>query len=160
MRQFDSFSFKEIDYKYTYSDDIFFNFSEYAIEKQYSKELGYIKDIQNYRDNWDSYKGKAPKEDSILLSIDFLSSFTRTLKNLSISYNNHFPEFCLAGDGILGLEWDYAKNANLFARFYSSDKIEYILTENNQKHTTKEMKGADFIEFCKEKLEEGSKMAS
>ncbi len=151
MRSFDNYNqtvYQMIQYK-----DFFSDFKAYEIDVKYSKELNYIQEIQNYEDNWDSYDGKMPKKNSILFSIDFLSNFADTVKNLDVPYNDHFPEFCLAGDGILGLEWDYAKNANLFARVYSPNKIDCILTENDQKRHLKEMKGADFIEMCKRKLQ-------
>lgn len=127
------------------------SFIEHDIDVMYSKEFEYLKEVGEYKDGWDSYDGKAPDELSIRYSINFLSSFANELKKSNIL--SHFPEFCLAPDGVLGFEWDYAKDANLFARIYSPDKIEYVLTENNNKQSLKEIKSAAFIEMCKEKLQ-------
>lgn len=127
------------------------SFIEHEIEIRYSKEFEYLKEIGGYKKGWDSYNGEVPNEKSIRSSINFLSSFTNELKKSNTL--SHFPEFCLASDGILGLEWDYAKDSNLFARIYSPDKIEYSLTEKNNKQSLKETNSADFIEMCKEKLQ-------
>ena len=124
---------------------------EHKIKVQSSKEFKYLKEIKRYKENWDSYDGKIPNKMSVQCSIDFLSFFTNELKKSNIS--SHFPEFCLAPDGILGFEWNYTKNANLFARIYSPDRIEYILTENNNKQLLKKVKNAAFIKMCKEKLQ-------
>ena len=127
------------------------SFIEHDIDIQYSKEVEYLKEVDGYKKGWDSYEGKIADKDSIRSSIDVLSSFATELKALKIL--SSFPEFCLASDGILGLEWDYAKNANLFARIYSRNKIEYRLTENNNKQPLKETNSANFIGMCKEKLQ-------
>ena len=124
------------------------SFIEHEIEVRYSTELEYLKKIRGYKEGWDSYNGKAPNEESIRSSITFLSSFTTELEKSNIL--SHFPEFCLAPDGVLGLEWDYAKDSNLFARIYSKDRIEYSLTEKNKKQPLKETNREDFIEMCKE----------
>lgn len=150
MMDFDS-KFNPIGvYKQSY-DWIKPSFIEYDIDVMYSKEFEYLKEVGEYKEGWDSYSGKAPNEQTIRYSINFLSSFTNELKKSNIL--SHFPEFYLAPDGILGFEWDYAKDANLFARIYSPDKIEYVLTDNNNKQSRKEIKSAAFIEMCKEKLQ-------
>ena len=136
---------------YEQSYDWIPSFMEHEIEVQYSKEFEYLKEVGGYKEGWDSYDGKIPSEESIRYSIDFLSSFANELKKSNIV--SHFPEFCLAPDGVLGFEWDYAKDANLFARIHSPDKIEYVLTKNNNKQSFKEVKSAEFIEMCKEKLQ-------
>ena len=136
---------------YEQSYDWMPSFMEHEIEAQYSKEFEYLKEVGGYKEGWDSYNGKVPSEESIRYSINFLSSFANELKKSNTLF--HFPEFCLASDGILGFEWDYAKDANLFARIHSPDKIEYVLTENNNKQSLKEIKSAAFIEMCKEKLQ-------
>ena len=102
------------------SDWIKPSFIEYEIEARYSKEFEYLKEVGRYKEGWDSYNGKVANRDSILSSIDVLSSFTNELKTSNTLSN--FPEFCLAPDGILGFEWDYAKDSNLFARIHSLDK--------------------------------------
>lgn len=127
------------------------SFIDYGIQVKYSKEFEYLKEVGRYKEGWDSYDGKVADKDSILSSIDVLSSLTNELK--ASNTLSAFPEFCLAPDGILGFEWDYAKDANLFARIYSPDKIEYSLTEKNNKQSPKETNSADFIEMCKEKLQ-------
>ena len=150
MVNFDSLNSANIGYEQS-SDWIKPSFLEHEIEVQYSKEFEYLKEVGGYKEGWDSYDGKIPSEVSIRYSIDFLSSFANELKKSNIL--SHFPEFCLAPDGVLGFEWDYAKDANLFARIYSPDKIEYVLTENNNKQSLREIKSAAFIEMCKEKLQ-------
>ena len=115
------------------------------------KNLSILKKVGGYKEGWDSYNGKVADKDSILSSINVLSSFTNELKASNTLSN--FPEFCLAPDGILGFEWDYAKDSNLFARIHSLDKIEYVLTENNNKQSPKEIKSEEFVEMCKEKLQ-------
>ena len=117
----------------------------------YSKEFKYLKEVSGYQAGWDSYGGRPPDKQSIQCSISLLTSFAHELKESRILSN--FPEFCLSPDGILGFEWEYAKNANLFARIYSSDKIEYTITENNKVHLPKEMKSAEFFEMCKKKIQ-------
>lgn len=126
------------------------SFIGHDIEVRYSTEFEYLKRIREYKEGWDSYNGKAPNKSSVESSIGLLSSFTVELKKLNTL--SHFPEFCLAPDGVLGLEWDYAKDSNLFARIYSTDKIEYSLTEKNNNQPPQEINSEDFIEMCKEKL--------
>ena len=133
------------------------SYIEYAIETKYSKEFRYLQEVRNYTKGWDSYDGKPPNKQSIIHSVYFLSSFTNELRKSNIV--SHFPEFCLAPDGILGFEWDYAENAHLFARIYSADKIEYTLKENNCEQPPKEIKNEDFIEMCKEKLYQYNQVA-
>lgn len=150
MVNFDSLNSINIGYEQSY-DWIKPSFLEHEIDVRYSKEFEYLKEVGGYKEGWDSYDGKIADKNSILSSIEVLSSFTNELK-ISNTLSD-FPEFCLAPDGILGFEWDYAKDANLFARIYSPDKIEYVLTENNNKQSLKEIKNAAFIEMCKEKLQ-------
>lgn len=133
------------------SDWIKPSFMEHEIEVRYSEEFEYLKKIRGYKEGWDSYNGQVPDKGSILSSIDVLSSLTNELKISNTL--SHFPEFCLAPDGILGFEWDYAKDSNLFARIHSLDKIEYVLTENNNKQSPKKINIAYFIEMCREKLQ-------
>ena len=95
---------------------------EHRIEDMYSKEFNYLKEVSEYQAGWDSYAGKIPDKQSVQCSISLLSAFTRELKESRIF--SDLPEFCLAPDGVLGFEWDYAQNANLFARIYSPNKIE------------------------------------
>ena len=128
------------------------SFLEHNIAFNYSKEVEYFKEIQDYKTGWDSYDGYIPKPESIQGGIDFLASFTKELKKTNILLST-FPEFCLASDGILGFEWDYAKNSNLFARIYTSQKIECILTTNNKKQPPQEITSEKLIEICKEKLQ-------
>lgn len=129
------------------------SFIEHEIDILYSRELKYLTtEIKEYKEGWDSYDGKTPIKESIEYSIQFICYLTKKLKE-SNTLSPHFPEFCLAPDGVLGFEWDYAKDANLFARIHSSDKIECILTENNNKQISKEIKSEEFIELCKEKLQ-------
>ncbi len=137
---------------YEQRNDLIPSFIEHKIDTQYSKEFKYLTGVREYGEGWDSYNGKTPIEKSIEYSIKFISSFTEKLKE-SKTLLSHFPEFCLASDGILGFEWDYAKDSNLFARIYEPNKIECILTENNNKQPPKEINSADFIEMCKEKLQ-------
>ena len=122
------------------------------IEFRYSKEIEYLKKVKNYKKAWDSYNGEIPKPKSLQASIDFLSSFTKELKKSTLLLSS-FPEFFLAPDGILGFEWDYGKNSNLFARIYKHNKIEYILTENNKKQALKETNIENLIKIGKEKFQ-------
>ena len=122
------------------------------IEFRYSKEVEYLKEVKNYKKGWDSYNGAIPKPESLQGGIDFLTSFTKELKKSNILLSS-FPEFCLAPDEILGFEWDYAKNSNLFARIHNQKKIEYILTENNKKQASKETNIETLIKICKKKLQ-------
>lgn len=127
------------------------SFINYEIDCRYSKELEYLKEIKEYKEGWDSYDGKTADENSLSSSINLLSHFTKELKNLNILTS--FPELCLAPDGIVGFEWDYAQDANLFARIHSLNEIEYSLTENNKKKPLREIVDSEiFIEMCKEKL--------
>ena len=150
MVNFDSFNSASIGYEQI-SDWTKPSLLEFEIEAKYSKEFEYLEEVKGYKEGWDSYDGKIANKNSILSSIEILSSFTNELKTSNTLSN--FPEFCLAPDGILGFEWDYAKDANLFARIFSPNKIEYVLTENNNKQSLKEIKSAAFIEMCKEKLQ-------
>lgn len=151
MINFDSFNFSSTVKFEQISDWIKPSLLEFEIETRYSKEFEYLKEVGGYEKGWDSYDGKVADKDSILSSIDVLFSFTNELKASNTLSN--FPEFCLASDGILGFEWDYSKDANLFARIHSADKIECILTENNNKQPAKEIKSEEFIALCKEKLQ-------
>ena len=127
------------------------SFLTFEIQARYSKEIEYLKEIEEYKEGWDSYDGKVADQNSIISSFNVLSSLTQELKESNTL--STFPEFCLAPDGILGFEWDYAKDKNLFARIYSPYKIEYSLTEKNNKQSPKETNIEDFIEMCKEKLQ-------
>ena len=122
-----------------------------VINKMYSKEVEYLKDIKNYKKGWDSYNGETPKPESLQGGIDFLAFFNNELQKTNILLSA-FPEFCLASDGILGFEWDYAKNSNLFARIYKPNKIKCILTTNN-KQQTKETNIENLIKICKKKFQ-------
>ncbi|MDE0151318.1 MAG: hypothetical protein OXK80_02320 [Bdellovibrionales bacterium] len=151
MTRLDSFDsigiYKHADFRWVKPSYI-----EHNVKFNYSKELVYLQEeVRNYKEGWDSYGAEVPDAQSIMCSIGFLSSFTNELRNLNTI--SDFPEFCIAPDGILGFEWDYAKNSHLFARMYSADKIEYTVTENNIKQLPKEVKSADFLEICKEKLQ-------
>ena len=127
------------------------SFLTFQIQAGYSKEIEYLKEIKGYKEGWDSYDGKIADQNSIISSFNVLSSLTQELT--ASNTLSAFPEFCLAPDGILGFEWDYAKDSNLFARIYSPNKIEYSLTEKDNKHLPKETNIEDFIEMCKEKLQ-------
>ena len=126
-------------------------FIDHLIQVKYSKEFEFLKEVRGYKKGWDSYGGKVADKNSIRSSINFLSSLTKELK--ASNTLAAFPEFCLAPDGILGFEWDYAKGANLFARIYSQEKIKYSLTEKNNKQSFQETNSANFIEICKKKLQ-------
>lgn len=152
MLKFDSYSINRGGYKQIYKESPSFpTLIEHEIDIMYSKEFKYLKEVSGYQAGWDSYEGKAPDKQAVQCGISLLSSFTHELKELRVL--SSLPEFYLAPDGVLGFEWGYAQNANLFARIYSPDKIEYIITENNDKHPSKEMKIAEFFEMCKKKIQ-------
>ena len=139
-------------YEQIYEKHSFPTVWEHSIDVMYSKEFDYLKEVSGYKADWDSYGGRAPDKQSVQCGINFLSSFTNELKESRILPPG-LPEFCLAPDGILGFEWDYARNENLFARIYSPYKIEYTITENNNVRTSKEVKSAEFLEMCQKKIQ-------
>lgn len=124
------------------------DFRRHLVQEKYSKELCYIEEIQKYKKGWDSYAGLPPLPESLQLGRRALSAFAERLERSGI-LNFSFPEFCLAPDGILGMEWDYAPGENLFARFCGGGKVECALTNGGQKKT-EEMRGEGFINLCKE----------
>ena len=120
------------------------------------KQFNLIKEFKTYTDGWDSYDGNKPKAESLSLSEWFLLEFDQILKNKCPSYCRHYPEFSLAPDGVLGFEWDYAPDKNLFARLHSIDKVEVIIREKTSKSNPKVniVDRKKFIQICKDKLKE------
>ena len=152
MLTFDSHSINIGGYEQIYKERPYLpTLIEHGIDVMYSKEFNYLKEVSRYQVGWDSYGGRVPDKQSIQCGVSLLASFAHELKESRILSN--LPEFCLAPDGVLGFEWDYAQNANLFARIYSPDKIEYTITENNDEYPSKEMKNEEFLEMCKEKIQ-------
>ncbi len=123
------------------------DFSRHCIQEKYSKEVCYIKEIQKYKKGWDSYESLPPLPESVSLGSGVLSALAKHLET-SRAVILSFPEFCLAPDGILGMEWDYASDNNLFARFYAGGRVKCELTNAGEKKA-EEMKYEKFMNLCK-----------